>query len=222
MKILFIGKGDDVYSEHAAQFIQTHFSNSTILFAHRGEDLSTETENWNGDIIISYLSPWILPASLLEQAQGLALNFHPGPPAYPGIGCTNFALYDEVSTFGVTCHHMLPAVDTGEIVAVRHFPVFDSDTVLSLTYRCYGYLIQLFYEVVSTIVAGDQLPRSEETWLRKPFTRRELNELCRLTADMSSSEKLRRIRAVTFPNAPGAYIEVDGKKIPVTPEHVRG
>ena len=88
-------------------------------------------------------------------------NFHPGPPEYPGIGCTNFAIYDAASTFGVTCHHMNPKVDTGNMVSVKRFPLYDNDTVFSLTQRCYGYIFQQFYEIAPLILAGDELPQSE-------------------------------------------------------------
>ena len=59
---------------------------------------------------------------------------------------------------------------------------------------------------------GDELPQSDERWKRKPQKRKELNELCRITSDMSAEEIQRRVKAVTFPNAPGAYIEIDGMK----------
>lgn len=83
--------------------------------------------------MISYLCPWILPEHLLERAKVASVNFHPGPPEYPGIGCTNFAIYNQEVIFGMTCHHMATRVDTGKIVAVRRFPLFPTDTVLSLT-----------------------------------------------------------------------------------------
>ena len=100
-------------------------------------------------------------------------------------------------------------VDTGSMIAVKRFPIYESDTVFSLTQRCYGYIIQLFYEVVSLILVGDDLAQSDECWKRKPYKRKDLQELCRITTDMSAEEIRRRTKAVTFPNAPGAYIEID-------------
>ena len=102
-----------------------------------------------------------------------ALNFHPGPPEYPGIGCTNFAVYDGANEFGITCHHMLSKVDTGDIIAVKRFPVFESDTVFTITQRCYSYIINLFYEIFYLLMNGKALPVSEEQWKRKPYLRKE-------------------------------------------------
>ncbi len=88
-----------------------------------GRSTAREARSWQGDYIISYLSRWVVPAELLERARRAAVNFHPASPDYPGIGCNNFALYENAAEYGVTCHHMAPRVDSGEIIAVRRFPV---------------------------------------------------------------------------------------------------
>ena len=208
--VLFIGKKNDFYCERAMEFVKAHFHEHEILLGGgRDERFPEDIGWWEGDYIISYLSPWIIPEHLLNRAEKACINFHPGPPEYPGIGCTNFAIYDNSDTYGVTCHHMNPKVDTGSMIAVKRFPLYGSDTVFSLTQRCYGYIIQQFYEVVSLILVGDDLTQSDECWKRKPYKRKDLQELCRITPDMSAEEIRRRTKAVTFPNAPGAYIEID-------------
>jgi len=207
--ILFIGKKNDFYCNCAQEFIQLHFPNHRIVLGLRGDDFPEDIKKWKGDYIISYLSPWIIPESLLKHANKANINFHPGPPEYPGIGCTNFAIYNQEQFFGITCHHMHPKVDTGKIIAVKRFPLYEQDTVYSLTQRCYSYILFLFYEIVSLIHENKSFPECEENWTRKPYKRKELNELCKIKPDMSYHEIKKRVRAVTFPNAPGAYIEID-------------
>jgi len=56
--------------------------------------------NYKYDFIISYISAWILPKKFLNKTKYFNINFHPGAPEYPGIGCFNFALYDEVKRYG--------------------------------------------------------------------------------------------------------------------------
>ena len=102
---------------------------------------------------------------------------------------------------------MNPKVDTGQIIGVRKFPLFDSDSVFSLTQRCYSYILTLFYEIMSLLLENNELPKSNENWKRKPYKRKELNELCKITPNMPEDEIAKRVRAVTFPNAPGAYIQ---------------
>jgi len=210
-RVLFFGKQNDPFCEKAADFVKSRFEQPLILIGRRGDpfpDVGTEAI----DIVISYLSPWIIPANVLKQAKTSAINFHPGPPEYPGIGCTNFAIYEDAKTFGVTCHHMEPAVDTGKVIATSRFPISKNDTVYALTQRCYQHIFDLFNQVMTVILEKKPLPVSSEHWTRKPFKRSELNDLCRLTKDMSPEEMARRIRAVTFPGMPGAYIELAGTK----------
>ena len=124
LKILFIGKADDHCSKMAADFLKTHFPNARIVYSKRDLPMPGDLMEWEGDLLISYLAQWIIPGRLLSKATMSAINFHTGSPDYPGIGCTNFAIYNGEKEFGITCHHMLERVDSGDIIAVRRFPVF--------------------------------------------------------------------------------------------------
>ena len=210
MKILFLGKRDDERAADALALTQTLFNDVTALWAKRGDRDPLPACDWSGDVMVSYLWPFVVKPGDLERAATAAINFHPGPPDYPGIGCTNFALYEENDTFGITCHHMSPRVDTGAIIAVRRFPITADDSVWTLTQRCYAEIATTFEAVMRDAARHGRFPESDEQWARRPFTRRELNALCRITADMDAGEVRRRIRAVTFPGAPGAFIDVHG------------
>jgi methionyl-tRNA formyltransferase len=213
--MLLFGKSTDPYAERAIALAGRH-ARLTARVGTRHDPLPADVGEWSGGYIVSYLSPWIVPPTLLARASIAALNFHPGPPEYPGIGCTNFALYAGARTYGVTCHHMAPSVDSGAIVAVRRFPIEPADTVLSLTQRCHAAIADLFADVLGVIARGEPLPSSGDRWTRRPFRRAELDALCRLSPDMPDDELRRRIRATTYPNMPGPYVEVDGARVPVT------
>jgi methionyl-tRNA formyltransferase len=216
--ILFLGKAGDAYSEKARQIVSARFPQSLTFSGKRGDVFPKAAQEWRGDYLISYLSPWVVPESLLKQASKAAINFHPGPPEYPGIGCTNFAIFNNEQEFGVTCHHMVPAVDSGAIIAVRRFPLKSSDSVFSLTQRCYEEIWALFNELLPVMEKHQSLPSSQETWTRRAYTRKELNDLCRLDLRMSPEEIQRRVRATTFPGYPGAYFEVDGLRFEYVPQ----
>ena len=159
--------------------------------------------NWKGDLLISFIGSWIIPESLLEKASFAAINFHPGSPEYPGIGCTNFAIYNGEKEYGVTCHYMKAMVDTGNIIAVKRFPITEEDTVFSVTQQCYRLIETMFYELMDCILQGKPFPASTEKWKRKPYTRKELNELCYISPDMPEEEMERRIKATTYRTGPG-------------------
>jgi len=209
MSVLFLAKTTE-WCRVAERFALAHLKDVTVCTAALGDPLPEAARTWNGDIILSFLSPWIVPGDLLQRANVAALNFHPGPPEYPGIGCYNFALYDQVPQYGVTCHRMAARVDTGAIVRVSRFAVSPRDTVATLKDRSMNALLALFCEIVETIERGDALPSSAEEWTRKPYTRRELDELGRITADMPTAEVQRRFRAMNFPPYPGLFTEIGG------------
>lgn len=196
--ILFLGKKKDEHIDKALSFCQQNFTDVTAHLGGWGDPLPEDIGLWNGEYIISYLSRWVVPEHLLKKAKKAAINFHPASPDYPGIGCNNFALYEEAKEYGVTCHHMAPRVDVGTIIAVERFPVFPTETVATLLSRTYDYQLVLFYKIMSIILKGEKLPVSKETWARRPFTRKEFTELGQITPDMSKEEITKRAIATTF------------------------
>lgn len=211
IKILFLAK-QKPFSKDAADMIKLHFNEAVIIFGNPDEPFPSGLLTKKFDYIISYISPWIIPKQVLNNVKTAAINFHPGSPEYPGIGCTNFAIYNNEKEFGITVHHMIDQVDSGDIIAVKRFPIFNNDTVYSLTQRCYAYIYTSFVEIFSLFLSNKPMPKSGEHWKRKPFTRRELNDLCIITKDMQENEIKRRIRATTYPDMLGAYIELAGRK----------
>ncbi|WP_163292773.1 formyltransferase family protein [Desulfovibrio sp. JC022] len=197
-RVLFLGKKDDSCCLKALKFCETNFSAVTAYLGEWGEKFPAEIDEWEGEFVISYLSRWVIPQRIIEKAKCAAINFHPATPDYPGIGCNNFALYEEAKEYGVTCHHMLAAVDTGDVIAVKKFSLYPDDTVDSVLSRTYDTQIMLFYEVMDFILKGEELPKSDLKWSRKPFTRKEFDQLGKITPDMSKEEMARRIRATSY------------------------
>lgn len=208
------------FADAVEALLKQHFQQVDVYTGDRSDPFPIDTNQIPAyDYLISYISPWIIPGAVLRRARIAAVNFHPGPPEYPGIGCTNFALYNGETTYGVTAHYMTEKVDSGEIILVKRFPIFPEDTVHSLTIRAYAYLYITFVELFPYILQAKKFPISGEKWKRKPYTRKELNELCRLDPSMPPEEIRRRVRALDFPGAPGAYLELAG--IRFVPENDR-
>lgn len=208
--VLFLGKPDNAGADRALRFLRLHFDVEPH-FGKWGDPLPEEVTFWRGDYLISYLGRWVVPQSLIDRAAIAAINFHPAPPEYPGIGCNNFALYDGATEYGVTAHHMAAKVDTGPIIEVRRFKVWPHDDVDTLLSRTYANLEAQFLDTMNRSMNGDPLKPTGEQWTGKPGSRKALNELATITADMTPEEVGRRIRATKF----GAWkpsIEVGGRK----------
>jgi methionyl-tRNA formyltransferase len=215
--ILFLYKDNDPDGARALAYCQEHFSDVIACIGVWGDPLPDTARNWEGDYIISYLSRWVVPAFLLNRAHEAAINFHPASPEYPGIGCNNFALYEDAKEYGATCHHMYPQVDTGPIIAVKRFPVYPEDGVDEILKRTYEHMMELFFEVMGHLAEGKELPVSDEKWTRPPFTRVQFNELFIIRPDMDKDEIARRIRAVSYKHWQ-PYVELQGYKFEYKPE----
>ncbi len=207
-RIAFFAK-DRPFMQDALQLLELHFQ-TVDSFIGSATDPFPLSEPQSYDYLVSYLSPWIIPVTLLQKVRIAHVNFHPGDPRYPGIGCTNFALYNEESEYGITAHYMAEKVDTGPIILVERFPVFPNDTVYTLTQRCYAYIYHAFTKLFPYMLRGEPFPIGDEQWQRSPYRRRELEELCRITPDMPPEEIRRRVRACSYPGYPGAYVELGG------------
>jgi methionyl-tRNA formyltransferase len=206
--ILLLSKTTE-WSEYAIGLANALFSDRLQVATGEVGDSLPNLDCDRYALIVSFLSPWIVPVWLLDRADN-AINFHPGTRDYPGIGCYNFALYENAIEYGAICHHMEAKVDTGRIIAERRFKVSPYDTVESLKLRTMVTMIAVFHEIISDIALGRPLPTSRFDWTRKPFTRRELEHLRTISPDMSSDEIKRRVRAVTYPGFPGAKLQIGG------------
>lgn len=208
-KILLLTKKTD-FCRIAQEFAKQYFPEVMCIEGDTGDKLPEISKEW--DYMVSFLSPWIIPSSILAQAK-YAVNFHPAPPKYPGIGCYNFAIYNKEQEYGVTCHYMLPKVDTGKIINVIFFPMYETDTVLQLKNRTMNYLLQLFFDFIKNIMVNPEPPESKEVWLREPYKRKDLQALCQITPEMSEEEVNHRIKATYFPGAADSpYIGLYCKK----------
>lgn len=217
MAILLLTKNDP-WSALAAKLAHAMFGEELIWEKGNASDAAPASFSQPHRAVISFLSPWIVPADVLEKS-GLALNFHPGSCDYPGIGCYNFALYEEARQFGPVCHHMLAKVDSGTVVKEVLFPVLPADSVETLKLGTMVAMLALFHDIMGLLATGMPLPVSPRQWTRPAFTRWQLNALCEITPGMDEAEARRRIRATTYPGYPGPYLLKDGEKryYPVPP-----
>lgn len=201
----------DEWGEEAARRCRQYDPEVTVWYGDWGDPWPIERSMYHPGILVSFLAPWVVPAWMLSDAE-LAVNFHPGSAAYPGIGGYNFALYEGAESYGVVAHLMEPTPDTGKILYEYRWRIRD-DTVRTLWYRSRIELLKLL-DVM--LMDGFGWP-ADKDWEREPFTRRQLNELGRITADMSNDEVERRVRAMRFPDKPGVFYEQAGYRFDLSP-----
>lgn len=210
MRLVLLTKSRPVH-DTAEMLTRAVFPNLTVIRGKgRVEDLV------GCDWLVSFYGSWVVPAKGLSQPRCGAINIHPGSPEYPGFACYNLALYEHAPTYGVTTHFMAPRVDTGAILFTRSVPIYSDDSVLSLQQRTEAVALGSLVSLLDNIRADSPIlrqshplhARSLYTWKRPPSTRADLDRLRRVSPTMSSSERDRRHRAITYPGLPGLIEEV--------------
>ena len=213
VKLLFLGKKKDSNVNKALNFCKSNFKKLDFFLADRYNDIDKKAYAWEGDYIISYLFPKRIPKIILENSKLMAINFHPGPPKYPGIGCTNYAIYNNERIFGATCHIMNSKIDAGPIISIKKFKVEKNETLLSLTQKTYERMYELFFEIIKDILDERIIkPSNIIKWKGKAKTRKEFSEFLEIKTSMSKKEMLRRIKSTTYPNYESAHLKINGLK----------
>jgi len=160
----------------------------------RGEWGEPFPDDLFGDYLISFLCPWVVPRNTLTRFK-LCINFHPGTSFYPGIGCYNFALYNQSRFYGAVAHFMEPDVDTGDIFESRTFEIAARETVETLRNRTLCVMLGMFSDIMERF---PYIPPKREQWARVPYTRKDLEELCVLRTSMDGREIKNRMRACEY------------------------
>jgi len=218
MRICFLTKIKKPYCQEAIAFTKKLTNDIDVFHGILDDPFPSKVIDKKYDIIISYISPWIVPKSVLDNTKQWNINFHPGPPEYPGIGCFNFAIFDSAKQFGVTAHIMEPKVDTGMIVGTKRFSMELEETVETLSKKTYEALFSLYKDFINYIETKNSLPKSNEIWKRKAFTRGELEDLATIRISMSKQEIDRRIRATYYPGKPSPFFVLCGHKFEYNPK----
>lgn len=209
MKVLFLGRAGCPMSNELIQALRRSTSEVTVfLSSNRGEALPELVRGWKGDFIFAFRSLAILPRAVLDSASASAINFHPGPPEYPGSGSTNFALLEGATSFGVTAHVMDDLVDSGEILRVKRFRIDPHDDLETLTTKTHKKLFSLALQLITAAldkgyVGVAQLKTTKGTeWSGVRRKIGLIDELSTIDASISQTELRNRVRALHHPDFP--------------------
>ena len=180
MKVCFLTKIEKPGVKEAIDFTKQNVDQLDVFSGSRKEEFPRKLYKHDYDILFSYISPWIVPEETLNQTKKWNINFHPGPPEYPGIGCYNFAIYNKENSFGCTAHLMDTKVDSGKIIGVENFKLLNSDNVESLANRTYKNILKLYKKTLLYIIKYGKIKKTSYKWIKKPYTRVELELLSKI------------------------------------------
>jgi len=179
---------------------------------HLAAEVTDLTRGGEVDFLFNYLSPVIVPERILQSIKRAAVNFHPAPPEWPGIGSASYALFEGDETFGVTAHLMTSKVDSGPIVRSMRFPIVPDDDCESLFQRALNFSLFLFYDLLATVAQIGTATANDEQWKRDAIRRAEFEKWMRISPSDSAEEVRRKVRALHHSTLPGPYVEVAGMR----------
>lgn len=135
--------------------------------------------------LISFFSPIIVPAEVIDRLTLTPYNIHPGPPERPGLFPEAFAVSEGATEFGVTLHEMTAEIDAGPIVEVLRFKIDQHATRLDVLDRAERHAVQLFVGLARHCAHNDTaLPLSNELWSGQRTTSQDYEQLVSQRADL--------------------------------------
>ena len=145
--------------------------------------------------LVAFTTPVIVPQAILAQLGYGAVNFHPGPPSYPGWAPAHFALYHRATEFGATAHVMIERVDAGPIIEVAMFAIPADISVLGLEGMAYARLAQLFWRMAKWLALNPEPPPALPLqWGETKYFRSAYRAMCEISLDLPRDEFDRRLR----------------------------
>ena len=167
------------------------------------------------DLVISYGYNSLIREPLLSIANIGCINFHPAPlPLWRGMGgIYNYAIYEGVKKWGVSCHYVDKTYDTGDIIKVIEFDIDTSnETAYSLSQISHIKLYDLFCTIINTVLKTGVLGGQKQVGESRYISAKDFNKLRKISYDDSSEDIDKKIKAFFYPPHHGAYIEIDGKE----------
>ena len=217
-KILFIGRKDDIWSKKILVYLKKNFKHIEVFYSSKYfEKIPKKIKIWNGDYILSFRSLLILNKRVINQAKVAAINFHPGPPEYRGVGCLNYAIYNEEKNYGVTAHIMNKKIDNGKILSTQRFKLnkkLNLEDALKITHKkLYKLVIIYIDKILSGIITNTFILKykSRHKWSNSIKTLKDLQDFYEINKNTSNANLLKKIKATNTKKFK-PYIIIKGKK----------
>ena len=98
----------------------------------------------------------VLSAGFVREFRNRILNIHPSLlPAFPGLDAQRQALEYGVKVTGCTVHFVDEYLDAGPILIQAAVPVFDDDTVETVSARILAEEHRIYPEAIRIVLTGD-------------------------------------------------------------------
>ena len=165
------------------------------------------------EYLISFLNSHYINNKVRNRIRFNSFNFHPGPPEYPGFGCYNFALLDEVNFYGSTIHLINDKFDNGKIINVKKFKIsykkMNLERLIKLTHKN---IIKQAKKFIDDIIKNKIKLNNKFKWKKKAYTKKEFELAREIKLYDSKRNILKKLKAFTYKDYKSVYINLKGIK----------
>ena len=202
--ILYFGRSSCNFSKKIHLLLKSNFKKVHYFESTTQNEKFKFKDIGKVDYIFSFRNLYILKKNLLNKVNNFAINFHPGIPRYRGIGCLNFALYENSKEYGSTAHIMTSKIDGGKILNVKKFAINKNDKVEKVLKKTHKIMFIQAKEIINKIITDENYitkiieDNNTITWSKKLYKRKKLNKMRLISKNISSKELKKRIRAFTY------------------------
>ena len=177
MKICLIINKNRINSKKAISLVRRLFKDCTIVDVSKNKsELNRVYKKRGFDYVFSYLCPYKIEHQFLKKTIYLNINFHPGPPAYPGFGCYNYAIFNNDKKYSCTAHLMNSTIDNGKIFQLENFKLKNNISLINLIELSNKKIFILFKKVLIKIFNNNLKIKKVCEWGKKKHTKKFFNE----------------------------------------------
>jgi methionyl-tRNA formyltransferase len=164
------------------------------------------------DLILSVFYREILPANVLRTARVAAVNLHPALlPQYRGRASLNWAVIRGERRTGITLHHMVEKVDSGEIIGQEAFEIEREDTIDEVYQKTVTASRDILRRLLPAVLEGTA-PHMPQDETKASYFGLRTPEDGRIDWNSSAEEIRNLVRGLTHP-FPGAFTSIDGRRL---------
>ena len=205
------------YSEKLIIFLKKYTKNLYLVENENNKAIKNikKIKKRKYDYIFCFRSFYILKKDLISKAKIAAINFHPGPPNYRGIGCLNYAIYEGANLYGSTCHIIDEKIDNGKIIDVKKFKLSKKYSVDDLQKITYTVMLKQAKEIIKNLSINKKylnekiMQNKKFQWSKKIKNRKKLDKFYEIKINDTKSNIEKKIKA-TYTNLYKPFIKLHG------------
>lgn len=196
--IIFIKKNCK-YCDQFVKIVRKKFILTKIIFDHE-KNIKNKIKK-KTDFIFCFRSKIILKKNILNKAKLYCINFHPGPPQYRGIGCLNYAIYNNEKFYGATCHIINEKIDNGKIIDVKYFKILKKDDLQTILNKTYKSMIALSKKLFMKIKNNSEISfilSNKYKWSKTIKSKKYLEKFYEIKLNSSKTNFNKKVRATVI------------------------